>query len=155
MVTVEPLIVATPAALDVYVNIPLELELGGFNWKEPEPNTLDATVNVPIVGAGLLMTRFAVIEPLTKLPLASCTAVMATVPEVTIETVFPAMVAIDIFPDVNENAPGELVDVGAVKLKSALPMVFVGIVNPEIVGVVRDTVNVVLVEALAKLAVDA
>ena len=63
MVTVEPLMVATPAALDVYVNTPLELELGGFNWKEPEPNTLDATVNAPIVGDGLLMTKFAVIEP--------------------------------------------------------------------------------------------
>ena len=47
------------------------------------------------------------------------------------------------------------VEVGAVKLKSALPNVFVGIVKLVRVGVLRDTVNVVVVDALAKLAVDA
>ena len=76
------------------------MDVGGFNWNEIEPKTFESTVSVPNVGAGLLMTRFDVIEPVKKLPLASCAAVMATVPLAIMETVFPATVAIAISADV-------------------------------------------------------
>jgi hypothetical protein len=142
IVTVLPDIVATSVLLLVYVKLPELLDVGAVILNGASPTVLEGTLKPVIVGTAKLTVKTAVALPAVKLPAAAWVAVIVVFPAVTIVTVLPDIVAISVLLLVYVKLP-VLLDVGAVILNGASPVVLEGTLKPVIVGGIVLTVNVV------------
>ena len=134
-VTTFPLTDAIEGLDDAYVQLPLEVDVGGLSINEPCVIETDCDANTPTIGVPGLTTNSADRERSVNAPLAACVAVIVDVPVERIIRTPPLTVATRGLEETYDHDPGEFV-VGGTIVTVPTPYVVVMRGNgPKIVAV--------------------